>query len=310
MNVLLVGAEAAGARALQLAQAAGARVVAVLAGGPALAAAADKAEVPVHDPALVRDAGFADQIRAWEIDLLLNIHSLHLIHADVLEAPRIGSFNLHPGPLPSYAGLSVPSWAIYNGEREHAVTLHWMAAEVDAGHIAYEAEMPITERDTGLTLSTACVRDGLPLVGRLLADAGEGSIPTIHQELSQRHWYGPKGPHGGLMPWTLTARQAVDLVRASDYGPFPSPWGRPRTRTDDGELEVLAAATTGDPADAEPGTVGEPNGDAIRVAAGDEWVLVERIRNADGVAPGAKLLTPGAILREASPTACDSEERS
>jgi methionyl-tRNA formyltransferase len=310
MNVLLVGAEAAGARALQLAQAAGARVVAVLAGGPALAAAADKVEVPVHDPALVRDAGFADQIRAWEIDLLLNIHSLHLIHGDVLEAPRIGSFNLHPGPLPRYAGLSVPSWAIYNGEREHGVTLHWMAAEVDAGHIAYAAEMPISGRDTGLTLSTACVRDGLPLVERLLADADEGNIPTIRQDLSERNWYGPKGPHGGRMPWTLPARQAVDLVRASDYGPFPSPWGRPRTLAEDRELEVLAAAATGEAADAAPGTVGERDGDAVRVAAGDEWVLVERVRDADGVAPAAERLVSGAILREPSPNSCDSGRRS
>jgi methionyl-tRNA formyltransferase len=145
----------------------------------------------------------------------------------------------------------VPSWAIYNGEREHGVTLHWMAAEVDAGHIAYSAEMPISERDTGLTLSTACVRDGLPLVERLLADADEGNIPTIRQDLAQRNWYGPKGPHGGRMPWTLPARQAVDLVRASDYGPFPSPWGRPRT-----PRRAPSASATGMPSTWLPATNG------------------------------------------------------
>jgi methionyl-tRNA formyltransferase len=248
----------------------------------------------------VREPGFADQVRAWEIDLLLNIHSLHLIHADVLAAPRVGSFNLHPGPLPEYAGLSVPSWAIYNGEREHGVTLHWMAAEVDAGHVAYEARMPITETDTGLTLSAACVREGLPLVERLLADAEAGRIPQHRQDLSRRRWYGPKGPHAGLMPWSLPARAAVDLVRASDYGPFPSPWGRPRTLAGDRELEVLAARRTGEASDAPPGTVGDRDGDGRKVAAADEWVLVELVRDgtevrsaADGVFARQVLRNPG-----------------
>jgi methionyl-tRNA formyltransferase len=303
VNVLLVGAEAAGARCLQIAHAAGQRVVAVLTprdggAGAALAAAADRVEVPVHDPGLVRDPGFAAQVRDWEIDLLLNIHSLHLIHGDVLGAPRVGSFNLHPGPLPEYAGLSVPSWAIYRGEREHGVTLHWMAAEVDAGHVAYEARMPISESDTGLTLSAACVRDGLPLVERLLADAQADRIPRHEQDLSRRNWYGPKGPHGGVLPWSLPARTAVDLVRASDYGPFPSPWGRPRTVAGDRELEVLSARRTGKPADAPPGTVGDSDGDGVEVAASDEWVLVEVVRDAGEVAPAAQRVSSRQILRE------------
>jgi methionyl-tRNA formyltransferase len=312
VNVLLVGAEAAGARALQLAQAAGQTVVGVLTPrgegpGAALAAAADRAQVPVHDPALVRDPGFAARIRDWEIDLLLNIHSLHLIQPEVLEAPRIGSFNLHPGPLPRYAGLSVPSWAIYNGEREHGVTLHWMAADVDAGHVAYEASMPISETETGLSLSAACVREGLPLVERLLADAQREEIPAHPQDLAERRWYGPKGPHGGCMPWTLPARTAVDLIRASDYGPFPSPWGRPRTLAGERELEVLAAKPTGEPAGSSaPGTVGGSDGEAVRVAAADEWVLVERVRDGDAVLPAANCLLIGAILREPDTGACDS----
>jgi methionyl-tRNA formyltransferase len=201
--------------------------------------------------------------------------------------------------LPEYAGLSVPSWAIYRGEREHGVTLHWMAAEVDAGHVAYRASMPISETDTGLTLSAACVREGLPLVERLLADAEVGRVPRHEQDLSRRHWYGPKGPHGGVMPWSLPARTVVDLVRASDYGPFPSPWGRPRTLAGDRELEVLSAKRTGEPTDAPPGTAGERDGDGRKVATADEWVLVELVRDgpevrsaADGVSAHELLRTP------------------
>lgn len=32
----------------------------------------------------------------------------------------------------------MPSWAVYNGERSHAVTLHWLDAGIDSGPIAWE----------------------------------------------------------------------------------------------------------------------------------------------------------------------------
>ena len=38
---------------------------------------------------------------------------------------------------PEYAGLNAPSWAIYNGEPAHGVTLHWMEAAIDTGPIAW-----------------------------------------------------------------------------------------------------------------------------------------------------------------------------
>jgi methionyl-tRNA formyltransferase len=301
--VLLVGAEAAGARCLQRLHESGHRAAAVMtpraeSSGAALAAAAERLRLPVLDPVLVRRAEFAAQVEDLEVDLLLNVHSLHVIHPEVIAAPRIGSFNLHPGPLPEYAGLSVPSWAIYRGERRHAVTVHWMAADVDAGHLAYEAELPISDTDTGLSLSVACVREGLPLIDRLLEDAQAGRIPAREQDLTRRRWHGPASPHGGAMPWTLPAQTAVNLVRASDYGPFPSPWGRPRTIAGGGELEVLAAKRTGIGSGAAPGTVGDSDSGAVRVAAADEWVLVERVRDEHGTAAAADRLESGERLRE------------
>ena len=57
------------------------------------------------------------------MDLILNVHSLHLIRKEILDLPRLGSFNFHPGPLPRYAGLNSVCWALYRGETKHGVTL-------------------------------------------------------------------------------------------------------------------------------------------------------------------------------------------
>ena len=257
--------------------AAGHRLVYVLSDGTGTGATAaseaEKEKIPLRPASEVKDPRLAERLREDAVDLLLNVHSLHLVHPEVLAAPRIGSFNLHPGPLPEYAGLSVPSWAIYHGEERHGVTLHWMEAEVDAGAIAYEKRFEIGREDTGLSLSAKCVKEGMPLVERLLEDAARGAVPATPQDLSRRRWFGREPPHGGRLPFELPARRIVDLVRASDYSPFPSPWGHPCARLEGREVEVMRASATGLAVDEPPGSVG-PQG---VVAAIDEWVVLERI---------------------------------
>jgi methionyl-tRNA formyltransferase len=318
MNVLLVAEEAAGLRTLELLAASKHRVVAVATGaggeerGASVAGLARRLGVEAWPSRLVRDPSLAERLERERVDLLLNVHSLYVVDTAVLAAPRVGSFNLHPGPLPEYAGLSAPSWAIYNGERRHGVTLHWMGPRVDAGPIAYERPFEIGARDSGLSVSVACVRHGLPLVKELLsaAERDAASIPAREQDLSRQRYFSQTGPHGGRLPWALPARRLVDFVRASDYSPFPSPWGHPRTRLAGEKLEVVQAATTGAPADAPPGTIGAERAGGVLVAAADEWVVLERIRLRGASAAPSAVLRAGSRL-DPGPleTLSDPEER-
>ena len=129
MNILLVAEESAGVQTLRRLADSDDTLVGVLSSGigacrgASVETAARRLGLSVLPAELVRDPSFADQVRALETDILLNVHSLHVVVPEILAALRIGSFNLHPGPLPQYAGLAAPSWAIYNGEktaRRHA----------------------------------------------------------------------------------------------------------------------------------------------------------------------------------------------
>ena len=314
--MLLVAEEAAGLRTLELLTGSGHRVVAVATSaedgerGASVAGLASRLGVQVWQSELVTESSLAKQVEEARVDLLLNVHSLHVLDAAVLAAPRIGSFNLHPGPLPEYAGLSTPSWSIYNGERRHGVTIHWMVPRVDAGPIAYERRFEIGSRETGLSLSAACVDLGLPLVEELIAAAARdpAGIPRREQDLSQRRYYPRSGPHEGWLPWRLPARRIVDLVRASDYSPFRSPWGHPRTGLPGREFEVVRASMTGEASEAEPGTVGQEHLDGARVAALDGWVLVERIRVGGAAIRPGEILRPGLLL-DPGPAEALSEPR-
>lgn len=288
MNVVLVAEESAGLGALrQLAQS-GHRIVAVLSSnaqtgglGATVASTGRRLGVPVWPAELVRERDFAATLRDERVDLLLNVHSLFILDAAVVAAPAIGSFNLHPGPLPRYAGLNAPSWAILEGEREHAVTLHWIQGGIDTGAVAYERRFEIEAHDTGLAVALKCVRHGLALIARLLEDAARREVPAREQELARRRYFDARPPYDGRLPWTLPARRIVDLVRAADYRPFPSPWGHPATTLDNRELRVVEAAHTGQHATQPAGTVGNVDDSGARVAAADEWVLVRRVQQGD-----------------------------
>jgi UDP-4-amino-4-deoxy-L-arabinose formyltransferase/UDP-glucuronic acid dehydrogenase (UDP-4-keto-hexauronic acid decarboxylating) len=306
MNVLLVAEESAGIQVLRALAQTGQRPAGVLTtkptrgGGATVAGAADALGIPILSSELVRDPATARWARDRDVDLLLNVHSLYVIHPDVVRAPRIGSFNLHPGPLPEYAGLNAPSWAIYHGETRHAVTVHWMEAGIDTGAIAYTASFDITEEDTGFTVSARCVREGVPLLVRLVEAAADdpASIPATPQDPSRRRYFGRSAPNDGRIVWSKPAREVVDFVRACDYLPFPSPWGHPRASLRGRGLELLKAARTHRATAAEPGTVGEARDGAVEVAAGDEWIVLRRVRLDGAALDAAEVLAPGDHLED------------
>ena len=280
----LVAEEAAGARALQLLVERGHDLVAVFTSASharsasSVAAKAKSLNVPLRDARDVRDARTADWMREEGVQLLLNVHSLHIIDASVLAEPRSGAFNLHPGPLPERAGLDTPSWALYEGASRYGVTLHRMTPSVDAGAIAFADSFDIHSDDTGISLMARCTRHGLRLVEQLLEFAEQGeAIPAIPQDLTRRRWFRAGPPRGGRLNWHCPARHVADFVRACDYRPFASPWGFPRSRAGDTDLAILNAQVVDETTHAPPGTVAHGDGVTVRVAAGDAWVRVEKV---------------------------------
>ncbi|MGE0158391.1 MAG: methionyl-tRNA formyltransferase [Gemmatimonadales bacterium] len=286
LQILLVGQEAAGAQILRSLIASTHRVVAVLTDEPkslgesaSLAAPAAKAGLRVLPARSVREPGFASVVREHEVDLLLNVHSLHIVADAVLAAPRIGAFNLHPGPLPAYAGLNTPGWAIYNGETEYGVTVHWMEPGIDTGPIAFEERFPMPAKATPLSLAAECSRRGVALLQRLIDCAQDDptAIPRKPQDLSARAYYARAGvPQDGHVDWRRPAEQIARLSRAFDYAPFVSPWGRPTAVICERRVEVSRLEPTGVVADLPAGSHRVVDG-SLRVACADEWIDVGHV---------------------------------
>lgn len=312
MKVLLVGEESAGIQTLRALAQGPHRIVAVMASpekkslsSATLWQVAQQMGQTTWPALLVKDPNFAKQVRAADVDILLNVHSLFVMHGAVVNAPRLGSFNLHPGPLPRYAGLNAVSWAIYRGEQTHGVTLHKMASGIDTGAIVYQSLFGIEETDSALTLYARCIREGVALILRLLdtVSRDETAIPLTAQDLSQREYFSKQAPENGRLVWTRTAKEVVNFVRACDYHPFPSPWGHPRAELKGREIALLKARRTGQACNAPPGIVRQsedPNGKSVQVACADEWIWVDKLLVGGESFAASAILSPGARLANAA----------
>lgn len=247
--------------------------------------------LPVLDAALVKDPALAVRLRDEGADLLINVHSLHLLHSAVVQAPRHGCFNLHPGPLPHYAGLNAPSWAIWNGAAEYGVTLHRIGTGIDTGDVAYESCWPLAGDETGLTLSSRCVREGVPLVRKLLDQAATDphGVPRRVQDLTQRRLYrrGDR-PGNGRLSFAWVADEAERLVRAASFHPLASPWGVPELDWGGESIGVLRATVRNDSSD-RAGTLRRLQDGRLAVAFARGWLVPELVVRGGRVHSGAEL---------------------
>jgi methionyl-tRNA formyltransferase len=302
--VALSGEEAAGARVLRLLIDRGHRPPFVFtdadpspAGAASVASLAVREGIAVRPATEVSDPATASLLNTAGVELLLNVHSLHIIDQAVLEAPRLGTYNLHPGPLPERAGLNVPSWAVYAGASEHGVTVHRVVAAIDQGPIAYEERFPLERDATGLTVSAECAKRGIRLIEKLLERVGAGQpIPSRKQDLSRHRWFDAGPPQRGVVDWEHPAEAVCAFVRACDYGPFPSPWGYPRCWSGADEIGILSASATASLANQPPGTVDRGPEGAVLVASADRWVEVSAIELGGDRLAAHERLNPGAIL--------------
>jgi len=194
-------------------------------------------------------------------------------------SPKIGAFNIHPGPLPQYAGLNCPSWAIYYGEKKHAVTLHRIESGIDTGAIVFDQAFDISERDTGLSVALRCAQLGVRLALKLLevASRDPGLIPHRPQELGQRRYFGREVPQEGRIAWNKSARQIFDFIRACDYAPFHLPWGKPQTKYKDRQVAITKSALSGQRTSEPPGLIMLDRNGGCYVSCSDEWLEIKKV---------------------------------
>jgi len=136
-----------------------------------------------------------------------------LIPADLLEIPRHGWINLHASLLPKYRGAAPVQWALIRGESVTGVTTMRIDAGLDTGPILLQAEEPVGEDDTTITLGARLAQRGAALMVETLRRLEAGTVTPQPQDSS----LASKAPllkrEHGRTDWTLPARDIYNRIR-------------------------------------------------------------------------------------------------
>jgi folate-dependent phosphoribosylglycinamide formyltransferase PurN len=70
-----------------------------------------------------------------------------ILRGNIIDIPKIGILNAHPGLLPKYRGINTIQWAVYNGD-DIGVTVHFIDRGVDTGPIIEQKVIHVEQNDT------------------------------------------------------------------------------------------------------------------------------------------------------------------
>jgi methionyl-tRNA formyltransferase len=186
---------------------------------PVMRQACDAHRVPYAGADLGGPA-LAEAIRRHGAAFLLTTGYRRLIPADVYALCGRGAVGSHFSLLPRYRGFAPLNWAVLNDEPRTGVSLFHLAAEMDAGDLVDQAELPIGPDETAGELMERATALFLEVLDLRLPALLRGDAPRTPQDESHATYTCARVPEDGRIDWSWPARRIHALVRALSH-PFP-----------------------------------------------------------------------------------------
>ncbi|MDR3625095.1 MAG: formyltransferase family protein [Chlamydiales bacterium] len=119
-------------------------------------------------------------IFTYKPDIILSIHSRYLVKESILALPRLGTYNLHSGLLPSYRGLMPTFRALYDDCVEVGSTFHSIDDEsIDTGSILGWSRINVRKDKSLLWHELEVYKKAVDLIVEKLPQIASGSVQRI-----------------------------------------------------------------------------------------------------------------------------------
>jgi methionyl-tRNA formyltransferase len=191
----------------------------------------------------------------------------------VLDAPRLGCFNLHGSLLPRWRGAAPIQRAVMAGDAKTGVQVMRMEAGLDTGPVLMTAETPISEDDTSQDVHDRLAQLGAELMVAALARIEAGDAVETPQPDEGVVYAAKITPEEARIDWSRPAR----LVSAHIRGLSPAPGAWFELPTDKGPVRVKALHAHAGEGRGAPGVTLD---DALLVACGEGAVRLTRLQRA------------------------------
>lgn len=224
-------------------------------------------DIPVFQPATLRDGGALEVLRGLAPDLIVVAAYGKILPADILDLPPKGCVNIHSSLLPKYRGAAPINWAILNGEGRTGVTLMYMAQGLDTGDILSQAETEISLEEDAAQLHDRLAQMGARLLLDTLPALEAGTVKARPQDDALSCYAPMLSKELSPIDWGKTARQIHDQVRGL------VPWPSAVTQLDGVRCKVWKTALTHETSGKAPGSVVQADRRGLKIACGDGQML-------------------------------------
>ncbi|HET9367291.1 MAG TPA: methionyl-tRNA formyltransferase [Candidatus Udaeobacter sp.] len=217
--------------------------------------------IPVLQPARIKDRQAIEEIRALRPDVIVVMAYGQILPPGVLEIPEIACLNLHASLLPRWRGAAPIQAAITVGDRETGITVMYMDEGLDTGDILLQRTIDILPGDTGGSLHDRLAEIASAALFESLQMLARGTAPRTPQD-NTCATYAPKlKREDGKIDWSDAAELIERKIRA--FNPWPGAF----MEFDRRNLKIFSAIIV--PIHGTPGEILRSENELV-VAAGEE----------------------------------------
>ena len=207
-----------------------------------------------------------------------------LLPKAILDAPRLGCFNLHGSLLPRWRGAAPIQRAVMAGDAQTGVMVMHMDEGLDTGPVLMAERVTIGRKSSG-ELADQLSRLGADLIARALGGLERGQVSEQKQSEDGVTYAKKILKDEARIDWTKSAAEIDCLIR----GLSPAPGAFTEVKGE--RLKILLAEPV--PGNGAPGAV---IGDALIIACGSSALRLLKVQRAGGKAMAADDLLKGFAL--------------
>jgi len=203
----------------------------------------------VRTPASLKDADAVEAFRALDLDAAVVVAFGQILTSDILDAPRLGCFNLHASLLPRWRGAAPIQRAIMAGDAVTGAQVMRMTPGLDEGPVLGSTSLRIDSLETAGTLHDRLATAGADLLAAVMQSVAEGTAVAVSQPDEEVTYAKKIKPAETRIRWDRSGRRVDRQIRG--LSPFPGAWFT--VASERGPVRVKALLSTFEDIDGEPG---------------------------------------------------------
>jgi methionyl-tRNA formyltransferase len=225
----------------------------------------------VRTPASMRDEDEIAAFQALNLDAAVVVAFGQILPAPVLDAPRLGSFNLHGSLLPRWRGAAPIQRAVIAGDPVTGVEVMRMTEGLDEGPVLASETLRIGPLDTAGTMQDRMAAAGAELLARTLAAVERGEARETPQAEDGVTYARKIRAKEARIDWAKPGAEVDRKIRG--LSPFPGAWFTLPGERGPVRVKALLSAV-----EEEWGAPGEVLDDRLLVATGEGAVRLLRVQ--------------------------------